>query len=74
MLATMGHRARSRRGPGAKQDLSGMLSTSFPDLQVISTKVCRSAHCWIPDEGRPEADWTDAVSFPDWKKLVSKAG
>src|SRR6478672_13481791 len=28
----------------------------------------------FPDEGRPEADGTDAVSFPDGKKLVSKAG
>jgi hypothetical protein len=28
----------------------------------------------FPDEGRPEADGTDAVPFPDGKKLVSKAG
>ena len=31
-----------------------------------------SARC--PNEGRPEADGTDAVPFPDGKKLVSKAG
>ncbi len=28
----------------------------------------------FPDEGRPEADGTDAVPFPDGKQLVSKAG
>ena len=28
----------------------------------------------FPYEGRPEADGTDAVSFPDRKKLISKAG
>ena len=28
----------------------------------------------FPDDGRPEADGTDAVPFPDGKKLVSKAG
>src|SRR6202040_777096 len=28
----------------------------------------------FPDKGRPEADGTDAVPFPDGKKLVSKAG
>ena len=28
----------------------------------------------FPDESRPEANGIDAVSFPDGKKLVSKAG
>src|SRR5690348_18431426 len=28
----------------------------------------------FPDESRPEANGMDAVSFPDGKKLVSKAG
>ena len=59
-----------RRGPCAKQDHSGMLSTSSRDLQATPMGACRLARCWTPRRGSSRSRWDGCRAFPRWEEQL----